>query len=105
MPLVKILLPDLGGSLMQFSVKSACMYVCVYVLLTFKRRRKIFSNLLCKVLPLFWVLGQKKKKIRSMDEEHLEQAFQLSLFSLNILNTINASSGNYYNIFRAEKSL
>lgn len=40
-----------------------------------------------------------------MDEEHLEQAFQLSLFSLNILNTINASSGNYYNIFRAEKSL
>lgn len=64
------------------------------------RRSKIFSNLLCKRLSLFWVLGQKKK---SIDEEHFEQAFQLSLFSLNILNTINASSGIYYNIFRAEK--
>lgn len=76
-----------------------CMHVCACVLLTFNRRSKILSNLLCKALSLFWVLGQKK----SIDEEHLKQGFQLSLFSLNILNTINASSGNYYNIFRAEK--
>lgn len=48
-------------------------------------------------------LGAWSKKKKSIDEEHFEQAFQLSLFSLNILNTINASSGNYYNIFRAEK--
>lgn len=56
---VKILLPDLDVSLMDFSVKGACMYVSV--LLTFDRRSKIFSNLLCKALSLSWV--KKKKSI------------------------------------------
>lgn len=50
----------------------------------------------------FSMCSVKKKK--SINEEHLEQVFQQSLFSLNILNTINAGSENYYNIFWKLKS-
>lgn len=100
MSLVKILLPDPDVSLMHFSVKGACMYVCVHFYFLIGEVKYLA---ICYARDYHFSGCLVKKKKKSIDEEHFEQDFQLSLFSLNILNTINASSGNYYNIFRAEK--